>query len=208
MTINRSGEPWTDDDYLELMRLCRQDAPLDEVCHGLGRTPAAVQARAKRLLPLDQRGVPTDRVLTQLRTVLLADEDHDWAGCLAATPPPRPVVNHVHPPAVLTGIDGLQDDELLAMARALAQLAVQRPEEGYLSESCAQEVQRRGLGEQLESAAVQDVRERVRDFLDRGDYPRYPYGATDCWSLSQRYPRNDPDEAFYDVGFVDDEPPW
>ena len=170
---HRSGEPWTDDDYEELLRLYREGTDLAELSRRLGRSQAVVQARAKRLLPLDQRGVPSDRVLPQLRRNLLQVDDYDWQTHLAATPPPRPVVNHVHPPAVRTGIEGLQDHELLAMALALAQLPAPPWEDDDPVRACANEVARRGLENRLTSQAVDAARERVASFLLR----RFPGGT-------------------------------
>ena len=81
----RSGEPWTDEDYESLVHLCREGLDLTTLSQQLGRAPQSVRDRAKRMLPLDQRGVPGDRALTQLRKNLLDDPDYDWGRHLAAT---------------------------------------------------------------------------------------------------------------------------
>lgn len=183
----RSGEPWTTSDFETIVRVCRErEGPTVEViAQEVERSPGAVRAQLKKLLPLDQRGGPIDLVPAQLRRALLADEDYDWQGHLVATPPPAPVVEHVHPPAVLTGIRGLGNDELLAMARAMAALAVPDRGTSYLPESCAHEVARRGLAAQLEEGAAEDARERARNFLDHG---YQAYGPTDCWARGRPHP--------------------
>lgn len=119
-TPSRSGEPWADEDYTTLLRLAREDAPVEEVCRTLGRSRTAVQHRAKRLLPLDQRGTPGDRVLQHLGELARADEHYPWATHLAATPPPRPIVQHVHPAPLYAGVSGLDNRELVAAATTLA----------------------------------------------------------------------------------------
>lgn len=173
----RSGEPWTDDDYEQLLDLCREGLTLPAAALRLGRSEAAVRGRAMKLLPVDERGTPQDRVLVQLRTHLEDEDEYDWRKHLAATPPPRPVINHVHPPAVLSGIEGLQDDELLAMASALAVLRAPAEEVSYLAEACAHEVTRRKLQGDLRSGMAHDASWRAEDFLARA---RYPYSSRDC----------------------------
>lgn len=157
----RSGEPWTDDDYTSLVRLAREGASTDAVAETLARSPSAVQARAMKLLPLDQRGVPGERVVQHLGDLARADEDYPWATHLVATPPPRPVVNHVHPPAQYDGVDGLDDNDLVAIAAAFAQLrgGVAGPE---IASAIAIRVLDRGLQHQLRQA----LEERGPDLAD------------------------------------------
>lgn len=178
---HRSGEPWVEEDYAAIVRACREqeDPTIETVADAVGRSPNALRARIKVLLPLDLRGGPAHLVPGQLRTALLADDAYDWQAHLMATPPPRPIVEHVHPPDVLTGTSGLEDDELLAMARGLAQLACGQPHDPLL-QVCADEVLRRGLRDQLEASAVQDARGRVSDFLNQAFYP---YAPTDHWAM-------------------------
>lgn len=196
----RSGEPWTDDDYDTLVRLCRQGLDLIELSQQLGRSPLPVRDRAKRMLPMDQRGVPGDRVLAQLRKNLLDDPDYDWAHHLAATPPPRPVINHVLPAPRYAGIPGLKDDELLVTVEALAQQR-RLDEEDDLAHALANEVHRRGLADDLRSAAAVNARQRVDAFLEQS---AYLYGGTDCWAM----PGSDRAEGPGPRGWATDEPPW
>ncbi|MGD8148650.1 hypothetical protein [Ornithinimicrobium sp. Y1694] len=199
----RSGEPWTDNDYELLLRLCGEGADLARVAAELRRTSAAVMSRAKRLLPLDQRGAPGDRVLTHLGELVTAEEDYDWRAHLVATAPPRPVVNHVHPPEIRKGIPGLESDELLAMGAALAQLRESEGSAHYLSQACAQEIVSRNLESDLQEVATGAAADRVEHFLLNACYP---YSGTDCWGLSQRYDREGDYERPHSA-FVDEEPP-
>lgn len=190
---SRSGQPWADSDYEALLELCRDGVSLTDVCERLGRGSSAVLTRAKKLLPLDERGVPMDRVLAQLRTHLLADPDYDWARHLAATPPPRPVVNHVHPPSTLTGIGGLEHDELLAMAAALAHLK-DVSDDALLERRCAVEVLRRGLQDDFVTAMRQEADRRATGFLGAAPYrdsaPDYwPREACDRWAQDEELDR-------------------
>lgn len=178
---HRSGEPWVEEDYAAIVRACREqeDPTIETVADAVGRSPNAQRARIKVLLPLDLRGGPAHLVPGQLRSALLADDAYDWQAHLMATPPPRPIVEHVHPPDVLTGTSGLEDDELLATARGLAQLACGQPHDPLL-QVCADEVLRRGLRDQLEASAVQYARGRVSDFLNQAFHP---YAPTDHWAM-------------------------
>lgn len=196
----RGGEPWTDDDYDTLVRLCREGLDLTELSQQLGRSPSPVRDRAKRMLPLDQRGVPGDRVLAQLRKNLLADPDYDWAHHLAATPPPRPVINHVLPAPRYAGIPGLEDHQLLVAAEAMAQRRLLDAED-HLAQVLANEVNRRGLADDLRSAAAVNARQRVDNLLDRATYA---YDSADYWAMQEPEPvdRSGP------RGWAYDEPPW
>lgn len=197
---HRSGEPWTDDDYETLVRLCREGLDLTELSRQLGRSPSPVRDRAKRMLPMDQRGVPGDRVLAQLRKNLLDDPAYDWGHHLAATPPPRPTVNHILPAPRYAGIPGLEDKELLASAEAMAQQH-RLDEDEHLTHALAHEVHRRGLAERLRVTAGHHARQRVDAFLDRA---AYLYDPTDDWAM----PVDDFTAGAETRGWGSDEPPW
>jgi len=111
----RSGEPWTEDDYVTLVRLCTEGADLATVAEALERRDTAVLNRTRRMLPLDERGLPADRALTQLRLHLEQEPGYDWAARLTESPPPRPV-QHTTYTVQRNGIPGLQDEELLDVA--------------------------------------------------------------------------------------------
>lgn len=173
-TAPRSGEPWTDEDYRTLMQLCREDQSLEAICDTLERTPGAVQARARKLLPLEERAVPTERILRQLAKNLAADEDYDWEHHLAATPPPRPVVQHVPPPVTLRGIGGLDDDELLLMAASLTLVGATEGNE-RLTYECRKQVLARRLQDDLTDAVTEQAHELVRRFLSVPSYEPEPW---------------------------------
>lgn len=111
----RSGELWTEDDYETLARLCLDGADLAAVAEALERRDTAVLDRARRMLPLDERGLPADRALVQLRAHLREDAGYDWASALTQSPPPRPVEHRVYTEQ-LSGVRGLEDEELLDVA--------------------------------------------------------------------------------------------
>lgn len=114
----RSGEPWTQEDYETLVRMSADGAGLPDVAQALQRRDTAVLARARRMLPLDERGLPTDRALVQLGAHLRDDPAYDWARWLATSPPPPPV-QHTHVTTRRAGIPGLEDVDLLAVAECL-----------------------------------------------------------------------------------------
>lgn len=201
---HRSGEPWTDEDYESLAHLCREGLDLTTLSERLGRAPQSVRDRARRMLPLDQRGVPGDRALTQLRRNLLEDPDYDWGHHLAATPPPRPVVNHVLPAPRYAGLIGLKDAELLVTAEALAQQR-QLSETGRLLRVVADEIQQRGLGDALRDAAAVHARQRVDDLLGQNTSRYYPHSWADPDLSAMTDARG---WAQDERGWAQDEPPW
>lgn len=168
----RSGEPWTDDDYTTLLKMAREGDSDVGIADALQRSPSAVQVRAKRLLPLDQRGVPSERVIQHLGDLAKADDDYPWATHLAATPPPRPVVEHVHPPARYAGVEGLEDPELLPIAAAFAWGPMSVRDED-LASRIASMVVARGLSSTLRNMVEEDAYDFVGAFLDRA----HGYGA-------------------------------
>lgn len=171
-TPARSGEPWTDDDYETLVRLCRAGADAAAVADALQRSAVPVLTRAKRLLPVAERGLPLDRTLTQLRRHL-EDPDYDWAKQLATSPPPRPVVNNVHPPALHTGVPGLTDEQLVAVAYAFS-WAPASGVSASVSADVAREVSRRRLLDALRRRFEADSENRLEELLYRDETSR-PY---------------------------------
>lgn len=160
---SRSGQPWAEEDYQTLVRLCRDGADLDTIAHVLGRRDTSVLERARRMLPVDERGLPRDRALTQLRR-RLEDDGYDWAHQLTQSPSLPPM------PAPLMGIAGLDDSDLLAAAHNLAtRNAANDP---YLARDLAQEILRRGLKHRLRELAFERTKDCVGDFLGE---PHSPY---------------------------------
>lgn len=128
--------------------------------------------RAKRLLPLDQRGVPDDRVIPHLHALLKDDANYDWAHHLAATPPPRPIINRLPAPQVRTGIPGLSDEELLTFAGLVVRLGGYSTTEN-LREELSWEVTSRDLGEVLEHQSAREGRRWLAQFHRSAPYRGY-----------------------------------
>ncbi|GAA5158702.1 hypothetical protein [Ornithinimicrobium tianjinense] len=114
----RSGQPWEQDDYETLVELCRQAQDAETIAAALGRTAATVMDRARRMLPVDERGLPRDRALHRLAEHL-RDPDYDWDAAMVRSAPPAPVEHRVYR---REGVEGLRTDELLAVAELLALL--------------------------------------------------------------------------------------
>lgn len=188
----RSGEPWTTQDYELLVSRCREGASAAELAEALERKERPVLLRAKRLLPVDQRGMPEDAILQHLHRLLTKDADYDWAHHLAATPPPRPVVNHLPPPLVRRGIPGLEDEELLAIAGLVIRCG-DDPLNDALWFGLGREIERRTLGDQLATRVVRDANGRMADF--RGQHyvtssrgASYAWGGPDNWHGGEHDP--------------------
>lgn len=111
----RSGQPWTDTEYEEIVTAAREGIDdIDEVARRLGRSPHPTLAKARRLLPVDERAAPVDRVLPLIRGHL-TDPSYDWRRVTLEEPPPRPVIA---PPA-LSGLPGLSATDLLQVGYAV-----------------------------------------------------------------------------------------
>lgn len=196
----RSGQPWTTEDYETLVDRCRAGASLAELASVLERRESAVLPRAKRLLPLEQRGVPPDRVLPHLHRLLTEDLDYDWAHHLAATPPPRPVINYLPAPQVCRGIPGLSDEELLAVAGLAVRLGVDAAADD-LRPALSSEIEMRDLDDELASTVARDAEWRLREFRAASRY--VPYTQWDRrWDGDRRWDAKD-DDWFaepYDAG--------
>lgn len=139
----RSGQPWTDVEYEQILAAARDGVTdIDEVASRIGRGPHPTLAKARRLLPVSERAAPVDRVLVLLRTHQ-EDPGYDWRRTTLEEPPPRPVIA---PPA-LSGLSGLQPDDLVTIAHALAS-SMSVADQDVLARVGA-EVQRRGLRYEL-----------------------------------------------------------
>lgn len=165
----RSGEPWTTEDYELLVTRCREGASVVELAEALERKERPVLQRAKRILTVDQRGMPEDGVLPHLHRLLEEDADYNWAHHLAATPPPRPVVKHVLPPEVRRGIPGLEDWELLAIAGLVIRLGADA-DPADLRHDLSIEIRRRDLDERLENDLARDSIQSLAEFREAGYY--------------------------------------
>lgn len=112
----RSGQPWAEKEYEALISLTRAGESTGTIAEKLERTEQAILARARQMLPLDQRGGPIDRSIVTLRTRPQEDPDYDWAAAMTLTPP-RPAI--VHQPVVLDGFAGVPAGHLATIAEAL-----------------------------------------------------------------------------------------
>ena len=164
----RSGEPWTETDYATLVRLCREGRSATDIAAELGRSDASVADRASRMLPLDERGGPRDLSVHRLRHHLQQDADYDWQAALVQTPPPRPVVEHVHPPQVRRGIPGLEDEQLVTLAELLSQTSASVSDEArrVLTADIGRQILHRGLEERVIARAADRAQERARRMVD------------------------------------------
>lgn len=168
----RHGEPWTSEDYETLVRRCRAGDSLADLAVALQRREKSVVQRAKRLLPLEERGAPEDRVIPHLHSLLSQDEGYDWASHLAATPPPRPVITHLLPPEVRRGIPGLAREELLAVAGLIIRVGHDQST-AELWGDLAAEVERRDLAPRLREQVARASADRCADFQRESSYGPY-----------------------------------
>jgi hypothetical protein len=113
---HRSGQSWTDDDHEQMLALVRDGCEADDIADSLGRTPPAVTARMRAVLPVEQRACPPDRVLPALRALVRDDPAYPWAEIVLQSPPSPPVVQQV---IQREGVAGLEDDDLVTIAWAL-----------------------------------------------------------------------------------------
>lgn len=166
--LARSGQPWTDEDYESLLAACRQGLTLDAIATTLRRRDTAVLDRARRILPVTERGLPRDRAVARLRQILQDDPDYDWATALLRSPPPRPIEHAVYE---RHGLEGLRTEELLDVGQLVV---LQQTGPLRIHESVLRLLERRGLVEELErrvgSHLAGRARDRVADSYDRG-YP-------------------------------------
>lgn len=145
----RSGLPWGDADYQQILDAARSgERDIEEVARRLGRAANPTMGKAKQLLPLAQRGVPFDRVLPLLQEYQ-EQPDYDWRQVMLEQPPPRPVIN---PPA-LSGLRGLEPEDLLLLGYAVG-VAASALEEDIVTRM-GDELERRGLLADLERYRVE-----------------------------------------------------
>lgn len=144
----RSGQPWTDAEYEQILAAAREGvSAIEEVAARIGRGPQPTLAKARRLLSVAERAAPVDRVLPLIRGHQ-EDPGYDWQAVTLEEPPPRPVV---HPPA-LTGICGLCSEDLLAIGYAVGVVALVVGDD--VVTRVGEELQRRGMfGELIEYRA-------------------------------------------------------
>lgn len=183
----RSGEPWTDEDYQQLVALVRDGADNDGIAEGLQRPVSTVGGRVRRLLPVEERRCPADRVLVAAREHL-SDPTYDWRHIMLLSEPPRPSAP-LPPPVVRGGIPGLDDDDLVATAYGLL-YAFRESGLGVVRE-VAREISRRRL--------LDDLIARRADHLLHRSGETVPSYA-DAYGIAGRWVREAPAWQHYDDG--------
>lgn len=182
---SRTGMTWTEEENERLVALVRAGQDLDAVADGVQRSSTSVVARLRRMLPLEHRSCPSDRVVIALRGHL-RDPGYDWQATMLLTPPPRPVVRS--PEIVRTGLAGLPDDDLVGVAHSV--LLDDRSATAALRARLIEEVGKRGLTRRVTRAHetyLTALREPVgigdvREWVDRWSTAigltedRYTYG--------------------------------
>jgi hypothetical protein len=182
---SRSGQPWTEEENEQLVALVRSGSELDAIADRVRRSSTSVVSRLRRMLPLEHRSCPNDRVVIALRGHL-RDPGYDWQAIMLLTPPPRPVVRS--PEIVRTGLAGLPDDDLVGVAHSV--LLDDRSATAALRARLIDEVGKRGLARQVTRAHetyLTTLREPVgigdvREWVDRWSTAigltedRYTYG--------------------------------
>lgn len=152
----RSGHPWTDAEYEQILAAVREGVTdIVLIAERIGRGVSPTMTKARRLLPLAERSAPVDRVLRLLREHL-DDPDYDWQRTTLEEAPPRPVVQ---PPA-LTGVAGLTSEDLTAIGYAVGLAAPVVDEDLVLR--VGRELYRRGATHEL-------VAYRAEQLVQRGE---------------------------------------
>jgi transposase-like protein len=139
----RTGEPWTDADYQQIVAAAQEGVTdMDEVARRVGRTRHPTLVKARRLLPVAERSAPIDRVMTMLREHL-EDPAYDWRRASLENP-----IRPVYQPPPLMGLSGLTTDDLTQIGYALA-LAGQAVDRDVVERVGGELVRRGALGEVL-----------------------------------------------------------
>lgn len=161
-SLHRAGLPWSGPDYEAMARSVAEGYTLEETASLLGRTPAAIIARLRRLLPPDERRLPQDLVAGRLHDLFTEDPAYDWRNIMLKDPPPAPV----HKPAdiIRTGIDGLTDEQLVVVAFAVLVADTAFPDDTGIGRDILAAAYGRGLDRQL-------LRRRITLSRRRGEIP-------------------------------------
>lgn len=202
----RGGSPWTDDDHELLIHLVQEDERPPELASRLERSEQSVLQRLRRLLPLEHRGCPVDRLYPAAQSAF-ADSNYDWKKTVLLSPAPRPVT--MGPTIERHGVEGLEDHDLTTIAFALAQTGGARCAE-VLERVSVEVPTRRGVfndivrlaGKWLQRhhipvAEAGPLRAAAADWILASDgwrdahEPEYPLSGppwADAWSMGSDYP--------------------
>lgn len=185
---SRYGQPWTDEDYEGLISAVRSGLDEQQIAKALGRPSSTVLGRIRKLLPVEVRQCPYDRVLPAARDAFEA-EGYDWRVTILHSPPPRPIVTPA--PIVRHGVAGLSADELGTIAFSLASTGGTR---------CAELLERVCAEMHSESDSQNIARDLAAQWLRRsgapigwGEYATQAahdwLSSADGWSLSAPHSR-------------------
>lgn len=136
----RNGQPYTDEELERMVAMTRDGRTAEDLAAATERRTTGIVQRLRRMLPLEYRSCPPDRVVPALREVL-ADSTYDWRRAMLLSPPPRPVIKPAD--VVRSGVAGLDDRELVTIAYLL--IASGRPRDVELLRIVGREVRRRWL---------------------------------------------------------------
>lgn len=171
----RHGLPWAPEDFEALMQACQSDCSIEEIAHRVGRTLASVRPQLRRLLPVDERHLPTDLVPARLRQ-LDRDGDYDWLEAVAQrTISPWELQAQVQAESHARGIGALADDELVAVALAMATCVAQVSRD--IRSRFARELRERDLEGRLQRSVSSAADDATRDLLGMGPDLRIPDAA-------------------------------
>ncbi|WP_159551816.1 hypothetical protein [Citricoccus sp. K5] len=160
----RHGQPWTEQDFAEVMQAVSEGCALEEIAERIGRSVNGLRNQLRRMLPADERHLTADVVLLRLRQ-LNKDNDYDWLAAMAEQPKSdwelrceaeRHSRERMLENARVVGIGALPEDHLLAVAAALVDTGESVPSDLRLI--LAKEISERGL--------LGRLADRARDRLD------------------------------------------
>lgn len=171
----RHGLPWSTEDFDALMQACRSDCSIEEIAHRVGRTLASVRPQLRRLLPVDERHLPTDLVPARLRQ-LDRDGDYDWLEAVSQrTISSWEVQQQVQAESHARGIGALTDDELLSVALAMATCLA--PVRQDIRSRFARELRERDLEGRVQRSVSSVADDAARDLLGVDSGMRIPDSA-------------------------------
>lgn len=152
---HKSGQPWTDEDYEQMVASVRDGNDVDIVAQTLQRPVTSIGPRLRRLLPVEERRCPGDRVLAAAHRHL-SDPAYDWASIMLLSEPPRPIQQ---PPDVVNrGVAGLSNTELVSCAYAL--LCLHHDVDPDLLARLSREVHARRLEDRVAARRVEHLLHR------------------------------------------------
>lgn len=171
----RHGLPWATEDFEALMLACRSDCSIEEIARRVGRTLHSVRPQLRRLLPVNERHLPTDLVPARLRQ-LDRDGDYDWLEAVAQrTISSWEVQQQVQAESHVRGIGALTDDELVNVTLAMVTCLAPVPRD--IRSRFARELRERDLEGRLQRSVSSVADDATRDLLGVDPGLRIPDAA-------------------------------